>query len=224
MRWNPYSTGPIDIEVVRSTNGGASFSQVTNPDRRHQSAPTRPLPAAGRPLNGNIRYLPSLQITVSPNGDLHVVYVRDPDGLNVGDVINVYYRRSTDSGAHLGSRKPVFERRRHDHRPVLPTISAGPGGRIVSTWYDRRLDTANNLLFDYYMRASDDGVTWQASVRVTDGSSGVVLDPNLATRYPRRLRRAGPDRRHRSRAVVRRPPGSERHRSQRLLRHPGVCA
>ncbi|MCO5244670.1 MAG: hypothetical protein M9927_12740 [Anaerolineae bacterium] len=185
VRWNPYSTGPIDIEVVRSTNGGASFSQVTNPltggINPRASTPTA---SCGRPaLNGNIRYLPSPQITVSPNGDLHVVYVRDPDGLNVGDVINVYYRRSTDSGATWGPEVLLNDDGTTTDQ-FFPTISAGPGGRIVSTWYDRRLDTANNLLFDYYMRASDDGgVTWQASVRVTDGSSGVVLDPNLATCY-----------------------------------------
>ena len=185
VRWNPYSTGPIDIEIVRSTNGGATFAPVTNPltggINPRASTPTA---SCGRPaLNGNIRYLPSPQITVSPNGNLHVVYVRDPDGLNVGDVINVYYRRSTDNGATWGPEVLLNDDGTTTDQ-FFPTISAGPGGRIISTWYDRRLDTANNLLFDYYMRASDDGgVTWQASVRVTDGSSGVVLDPNLATCY-----------------------------------------
>ena len=185
VRWNPYSTGPIDIEVVRSTNGGTSFVQVTNPlTGGINPRAAGPTASCGRPaLNGNIRYLPSPQITVSPNGNLHVVYVRDPDGLNVGDVINVYYRRSTDNGATWGSEVLVNDDGTTTDQ-FFPTISAGPSGRIVSTWYDRRLDTANNLLFDYYMRASDDdGVTWQPSVRVTDGSSGVVLDPNLATCY-----------------------------------------
>ncbi|MCB0206399.1 MAG: exo-alpha-sialidase, partial [Anaerolineae bacterium] len=185
VRWNPYSTGPIDIEVVRSTNGGTSFVQVTNPlTGGINPRAAGPTSACARPaLNGNIRYLPSPQITVSPNGDLHVVYVRDPDGLNVGDVINVYYRRSTDNGA-TWEPEVLLNDDGTTTDQFFPTISAGPGGRIVSTWYDRRLDTANNLLFDYYMRASDDGgVTWQPSVRVTDGSSGVVLDPNLATCY-----------------------------------------
>ena len=31
------------------------------------------------------------------------VYSRDPDGLNTGDVIDVYYRRSTDNGATWGA-------------------------------------------------------------------------------------------------------------------------
>jgi hypothetical protein len=26
VRWNPFPTGPIDIEIVRSTNGGVSYS------------------------------------------------------------------------------------------------------------------------------------------------------------------------------------------------------
>ena len=31
VRWNPYPSGPIDIEIVRSTNGGTTFAPVTNP-------------------------------------------------------------------------------------------------------------------------------------------------------------------------------------------------
>ena len=185
VRWNPYSTGPIDIEVVRSTNGGTSFTQVANPltggINPREAAATA---SCGRPaLKGNIRYLPSPQIAVSPNGDLHVVYVYDPDGLNVGDVINTYYRRSTDSGATWGPEIQLNDDGTLTDQ-FFPTVSVGPSGRVVATWYDRRLDVANNTLFDYYMRVSSDGgSTWQASERVSDVSSPVVLDPNLATCY-----------------------------------------
>ncbi len=184
VRWNPYPNGPIDIQVVRSTNGGTTFTPVTNPltggINPQASGPTA---TCGRPaLNGNIRYLPSPQITVTPNGHLHVIYARDPDGLNTGDVINVYYRRSNDNGATWG---PEFllndDGTTRDQ--FFPTISAGPTGRVVATWYDRRLD-ANNLLFDYYMRVSHDGgATWQPSQRVSDVSSPVYIDPALAVCY-----------------------------------------
>ena len=142
-----------------------------------------PTGTCGRPaLNGNIRYLPSPQIAVTPNGNLHVVYVRDPDGLNTGDVINVYYRRSTDNGATWGA-EVLLNDDGTTRDQFFPTISAGPTGRVVSTWYDRRLD-ANNLLFDYYMRVSHDGgTTWQPSVRVSDVSSPVYIDPHLAACY-----------------------------------------
>ncbi len=184
VRWDPYYSGPISIEVARSTNGGVSYSLVTNP----MSGQVNPYDATatgacGRPaLKANIRYLPSPQITVSPNGDLHVVYTYDVDGRNVGDVVNVYYRRSTNSGA---SWQPEIQLNDDGttRDQFFPTVSAGPSGRIIATWYDRRLDS-NNTLFDYYMRASDDGgATWSPSQRVSDVSSPVYLDPNLATCY-----------------------------------------
>ena len=185
MRWNPYYTGPIDIEVVRSTNGGTSFSFVTDPmSGEINPRASSPTSSCGRPaLNGNIRYLPSPQIAVSANGDLHVVYSYDQDGLNTGDVVDVFYRRSTDDGATW-----VPEVQLNDDGTLtdqfFPTVSVGDGGRVVSTWYDRRNDVAGNLLFDYYMRVSEDGgATWAASERVSDVSSPVVLDPNLATCY-----------------------------------------
>jgi len=184
VRWNPYPNGPINIEVVRSTDGGATFAATANPltggINPQASGPTA---SCGRPaLNGNIRYLPSPQITVSPNGNVHVVYSRDPDGLNTGDVIDVYYRRSTDNGATWGAEVKLNDDATTRDQ-FFPTISAGPTGRIVATWYDRRLD-AGNLLFDYYMRVSHDGgVTWQASQRVSDVSSPVYIDPSLAACY-----------------------------------------
>jgi hypothetical protein len=185
VRWNPYFSGPIDIEVVRSTNGGTSFSAVTNPltgaVNPYDNTATS---SCGRPaLNGNIRYLPSGQIAVSPNGDLHVVYSYDPDGFNTGDVVDVFYRRSTDNGATWNPEVLLNDDGTTTDQ-WFPTVSAGPTGRIVATWYDRRLDTGSNLLFDYYMRVSEDGgATWQPSVRVTDTSSPVYIDPGLAACY-----------------------------------------
>jgi hypothetical protein len=184
IRWDPYYTGPISVEIAKSTNGGTSYSLVTDP----MSGKTNPYlqsatNSCGRPaLNGNIRYLPSPQITVSPNGDLNAVYSYDPDGRNAGDVINVYYRRSTDGGA---TWQPEIQL--NDDGTLLdqyfPTISAGPSGRLVATWYDRRAD-AGNLMFTYFMRVSEDGgATWMPSQQVSDVASPVYLDPFLATCY-----------------------------------------
>jgi hypothetical protein len=190
IRWNPYYTGSIDVEVVRSTNGGVSYSAVTNPlsggvNPYDTSATT----ACGRPaLNANLRYLPSPQITVGPNGDVHVVYVRDPDSNGSGDVINVYYRRSQDSGATWDAEIQL-----NDDGTLtdqwFPTISVGSANILVSTWYDRRNDVASNRMFDYYKSYSyDGGTTWTPNVRITDISSDVPtlspnFDPIVATCY-----------------------------------------
>ena len=51
VRWNPYPSGPIDIEIVRSTNGGVSYAPVTNPltGGINPGRPDPPLRATGRP-------------------------------------------------------------------------------------------------------------------------------------------------------------------------------
>jgi hypothetical protein len=184
VRWDPYFSGPISIEIAKSTNGGTSWSLVTDPmsgktNPYLQSAET----ACGRPaLNGNIRYLPSPQIVVSPDGTLNAVYSYDPDTRGVGDVINVYYRRSTDGGTTWNTEVQLNDDGTLRDQ-FFPTISAGPTGRLVATWYDRRLDSGN-LLFTYWMRSSEDGgATWSPSVQVSDVQSPVYLDPNLATCY-----------------------------------------
>lgn len=184
VRWDPYFTGPISIEIAKSTNGGASWALVTDP----MAGKTNPYLnsaqlACGRPaLNGNIRYLPSPQVTVGPDGVLHAVYSYDPDTRGVGDVVNVYYRRSLDGGTTWQPEIML-----NDDGTLLdqffPTVSTNEGSRVISTWYDRRLD-AGNLLFTYWMRVSEDGgATWGPSQQVSDVPSPVYLDPNLATCY-----------------------------------------
>ncbi|MEO1574667.1 MAG: thrombospondin type 3 repeat-containing protein, partial [Pseudomonadota bacterium] len=185
VRWNPFFDGPIDIELTVSDNGGVSFSGATNPltgaVNPYAAGPTA---LCGRPaLNGNIRYLPSPQLAVSPNGDLHVVYSYDPDGRELGDMVDVFYRRSTDRGQSW-----LPEIRINDDDTLtdqfFPTISAGPTGRIVIGWYDRRLDATDNLAVDYFAAASDDGgATFGPNERLSDESSPIFLDPGLATCY-----------------------------------------
>jgi hypothetical protein len=184
VHWDAYPSGPIDIEIVRSTNGGSSFSFVTNPANNV----TNPRDAAatstcGRPaLKGNIRYLPSPQIVVDNNSVLHVVYSYDSDGYNTGDVVNVFYRRSTDFGTTWGPEIQLND----DVTTVdqfFPALTVTPSGIVGAFWYDRRLDN-NNVNFDYYNAISyDNGLTFDANERISDVSSPVVLDPNLATCY-----------------------------------------
>ena len=183
VRWNPYPSGPIDVEVVKSTNGGTSFAPVTNPltgGINPQAA--GPTATCGRPaLNGNIRYLPSPQITVGPDNALHVVYVRDPDAAGSGDVINAYYRRSTDNGATWGTEVQLNDVGTNDQ--FFPSISVGATNIVSASWYDRR-DDAGNLRIRYYRGISfDGGITWGANVQVTDADSPVAVATGLATCY-----------------------------------------
>jgi uncharacterized repeat protein (TIGR01451 family) len=174
----------IDIKMVRSTDGGDTINPIT-PPLVNGSNPRDPGPTAtcGRAaLNGNIRVVPIPQAVVSSNGDLHVVYSFDPDGYNVGDIIDVFYRRSTDNGATWEPEIRLNDDTT-DNDNFMPTISVGSDDTLVATWYDRRLDS-NNLLFDFYMSVSQDGgQSWEPNVRVSDVSSPVYIDPNMALCY-----------------------------------------
>ncbi len=188
LHYDNFTNGPIDIRVSRSTNGGDTFSPVADPLTNAVSPRSSSASAnCGRPaLNGNIRYLagPQLAATLPPtegaNPVIHVVYSYDPDGFNVGDVVNVYYRRSTDNGTSWSTELQLNEVGTNDQ--YFPTISAH-GQNLLASWYDRQYD-GGNLLQDYQRRSSSDaGANWQASTRVTDVSSPIRIDPNLATCY-----------------------------------------
>lgn len=184
VRWNPFPSGPIDIEIVRSTDGGDTFTAVTDPMTGQENPRDATATGnCGRPaLDGNIRYLPSPQLVVGPDGVLHVVYAYDPDGFNVGDEIDVFYRRSLDSGATWEPEIRLSDDGTLNDQ-YFPTISVGESNVLVAAFYDRRLDPGN-LLIDYFKRFSfDGGATWQPSIRVSDVSTPVFLDPGLATCY-----------------------------------------
>lgn len=184
LRWQSFPAGPLDIQVAKSTNGGVSWTLVAQP----MTGGTVPRDSAATAdcsrdaLNGKIRYLPSPQIAAGPGGVLHVVYSRDPDGIDNGDVIDVFYRRSTDGGTSWGTEVKLNDDATTRDQ-FFPSLALGTENAVSVSWYDRRLDP-NNLLIDRYQRLSyDGGVTWQASTRLSDVSSPVRIDPELATCY-----------------------------------------
>ncbi len=184
VAWLHYDSGSaISIQASRSVNGGLSYSPITSPlvgGVRPKDASASSL--CGRDaLNGQIRYIASPQIAVDSSGVLHVVYSHDPDGLNTGDVVDVYYRRSTDNGATWSPELRLNDDATTNDQ-YFPTIETR-GSTVMATWYDRRLDPSN-LLQDYYKRVSTDGgLTWGPSVRVSDVSSPIYQDPGTATCY-----------------------------------------
>ncbi len=183
--WDTYPDGPIDVEMARSTDGGATWNPLTNP-MSDQINPRDATATAncGRPaLNGDIRYFPYPQLAVDHSSNLHVVYSYDPDSYNTGDVVNIYYRRSTNGGVTWGNEIRVNDGYAADQ--FSPALAVAENGEIAVFWYDRRLDTTNNLLYDRYMAISrDGGLTFEANKRISDASSPVVpAGPGMATCY-----------------------------------------
>ena len=154
-RWHTGYKGFMDIEIKRSTDGGGEWDFVNSPlilgSSPHDLAATAACP--GPALNGHLKYYAFSQIVVDSDSNLHVVYARDPDGVDVGDVVNVYYRRSTDQGINWGPEIQLNDDATMSDQ-WAPTVSVGPTGTVVATWYDRRNDAGRNYLFDYYMGIS----------------------------------------------------------------------
>jgi hypothetical protein len=187
LKWMPptgYPTGNIEIPILRSTDGGVSYTTLTpamtnKPNPRDAAATT----SCGRPaINGNIRLLPSPQI-VFAGGYLHSVYAYDPDGFGTGDVINVYYRRYNPNTSTWDAEVLINDDATMTDQ-YQPTLAVGSAGQVTVGYYSRQLDPAN-VMYDYYSRTSfDNGASWSnASVRLSDASSPVVLDSSLATCY-----------------------------------------
>jgi hypothetical protein len=179
-----FPNGNVTIKVARSTDAGLSYVAVTDvvtavTGPRNQAATA----FCGRDaLNGNIRYLASPQLSITDDGTLHVVYSYDPDGFNVGDVVDVFYKRSINNGTTWSTemRLSTDATTTDQYFPAIHT----DGTKLITGWYSRENDTANNLLQDYYIRTSPDGgATWNDPVRVSDVSSPIHIDPNLATCY-----------------------------------------
>ncbi|MEM7352316.1 MAG: sialidase family protein [Acidobacteriota bacterium] len=176
VSWGSSGSGTVTIPISRSTDGGVSFTPLPNviTDQVQPRDATATNDCERDALNGNIRYLASPQLATTDDGVLHVVYSYDPDGLDMGDVVDVFYRRSTDSGATWSSELRLNDDATTNDQ-YFPTLSAN-GSTVLATWYDRRLDPAN-LLQDTFRRVSTDGgLTWGPNERLSDVSTPIEFD------------------------------------------------
>ncbi len=128
---------------------------------------------------GGFRSNKFLQAVVNPvSGHIYVVYPDDPPGTDRADI---FLQVSTDGGSTWGSRTRVNDDTTTRDQ-FQPTIAVTPNGtRIGVSWYDRRLDTANNLI-DYFAavgRISGSTITFEPNVRISDTSFPPVfgVDP-----------------------------------------------
>jgi hypothetical protein len=191
----PAQGGLQDQWIFRSIDGGATWVKRTDIGtgqlRPERIAATN---SCGRQaLNGNIRNLSSPQIAIhkdaaAPAGFvIHATYPYDSDGGGV-DNSNVFYKRSTD-GAATWSAEVKLNDDATTTDQWFPAIGVNQRGVVVASWYDRRLDAANNLRFNRFSTISrNGGLSWEANVRLSDVDSGVPVlnpnfDPNVATCY-----------------------------------------
>jgi hypothetical protein len=174
--------------IYRSTDGGATWVL------------TYTQPAFGGPGSGlcsNNSYFASMFGTywrhmgwgepAAYNHLVHYVYAQHGAGADPGDI---YYIRSTDSGATFSS--PL--RLNTDATTTAqwqPNLSVNSNGSLFAMWYDGREGTGctpgvNTPCYRMWGRKStDNGVTWQADMAYSDVVSPLPgqPDPNVADCY-----------------------------------------
>jgi uncharacterized repeat protein (TIGR01451 family) len=183
VAWMNYlGAGSYDrsLDVVRSTDGGASFgSPVRIVDFNRSYEPIATSHCGRSALNGDVRYADFPGFDITPDGVLHIVYTADPDAVGSDDAADVYYVHSADDGV-TWSAPLCLNDDGTTRDQFFPTVEASPNGVLVAYWYDRRADPANFEFEIYKTFSYDGGLTWSDNLLVSDVPSSVPqLNPNF---------------------------------------------
>ncbi len=152
--------GQAEVNVLRSTNNGASFS--VNLVDTVDLAPD--CTAAGCPAD----YYPGhTAISADASGNLVLLY--DGSTVSKGNE-TVWSRRSTDGGASWSARQALSTVGEMASYPAVESRGAGD----VRAWYMQ----TNGGNFDawnvWYRSSTDGGTTWTAPVKISDVTSGAA--------------------------------------------------
>jgi hypothetical protein len=164
VAWNTYYTNKIAYDI--SADGGTTWGT----DRTLTTVTT----PAQSDINGSITVFPypalTMDETIGPrSGYVYCVY---PDAAVASNGMDIWCRRSTDSGLTWSNRVRVNDDPTGVNRDQFhPWVYCDESGVLHASWYDRRDDAANYQWHIYYAKSTDGGQTWTANERITDVAS-----------------------------------------------------
>jgi hypothetical protein len=159
--WTARGTTPSIVKIVKSTNGGVSWSQPINVATIYQ--PQSP------PRSGDTWRFYSIISAAADPSDNNRLYAAWTDNRNLNtNGMDVFYSASTDHGSTWGS----ITRLSHDPTGVVrdhitPMVTVGADGRVHAFWLDRRRDPSNRLFDSWYSSSTDGGATWDPDTLVS---------------------------------------------------------
>jgi hypothetical protein len=165
---NQTATGQVKLAVLRSTNGGASFTTTFIDTSEQQPACT----SAGCTAD----FLgPQASLAVDPAGKLLAAYSLTS---TAGGQKGLYVRTSTD-GATWSARQQIAT----GGDAGFPEVSHGPtAGDFRVAWQDDR--NGANAYNTWYTRTTNGGGTWSAQIRLSDQASGAPYKSATGYAFP----------------------------------------
>ncbi len=165
---NQNATGPVQLAVVRSANGGASWTTTVIDTSQQQPACTVPSCSADF-------FASQAGIGVDPAGKLMVVYTLNTVA---GAPKDLYVRTSADGL----SWSPPAEIGQNTGDAGFPVIEAAGANDFRIAWQDdRNGPTSWNT---WYRRTTDGGASWSAAVRLSDATSGAAYKNPGGYQFP----------------------------------------
>lgn len=164
------------VWIAKSTDGGDTFTQRKVADIQQIPSPIPPASNTANDGLNSFRTGTAPGVAVSSDGDVHLVWGEWVSGTHA----DVRYSRSTDGGQTWSA--PIRMNDVFTGHQFFPSIAAS-GNNVHVAWYDGRLDPAGGGISDldvFYNRSTNGGASFEADVRVTDGS----FDPNAVSRFP----------------------------------------
>src|SRR5262249_52966137 len=136
-----FSLTPGGIGIVKSTDGGQTFSQPKTVSTF--------FPITTVTGGDTVRVNSFPRISVDSNGNLHIVYNAITHFVGP-DRSDIYYVRSTEGGSPFTSPLMLNDDGSQTTQ-FFPCIAAAPDGTLGVRWWDRRNDPINDSLTDVYM-------------------------------------------------------------------------
>jgi subtilisin-like proprotein convertase family protein len=175
------ATGNI-LSVRKSTDQGVTFGAPSNVTTLHTTGVNGDLG-----LNGGFRTNAFPQVVTNPV-DANQLYITWNDRPISGpDRANIYFAQSTNAGGTWSAPVQInTDAGTNDN--YMPCMAITPDGTgLFVSWYDRRLDAANNLIEVFGRNATISGttVTFGNDYRITNANFPVVIgqDPVIVANY-----------------------------------------
>jgi hypothetical protein len=167
-------TGDTNIGILRSTNGGASWTHV-------RVETSREMPDCSWADGCYFGFLgPSAGIAVDSTGRLVLAYNA---GNSAGAPQRMYTRYSTDGGNTWSARQEVSNPNTSINNGFPAVVAGTSASDFRLIWQDDR-NGATTAWNSWYRRSTNGGATWSTAIRLSDLGTGAPYKTASGYKFP----------------------------------------